>query len=80
MTKRIKLPEGTTLRSMTEGVEPFTLQNEALRKKISDLKNRQERFKNDPEFVERTAREMGMLKPNEVVFKFTNKTSNATQP
>ena len=37
------------------------------------LKRKQERFLSDPRFVERTARESGMVKPTETVFKFTNK-------
>ena len=39
---------------------------------IQDRQQKQEKFRSDPAFVERTAREMGMVKPNETIFKFTN--------
>ena len=39
---------------------------------IRDRQQKQEKFRSDPAFVERTAREMGMVKPNETIFKFTN--------
>ncbi len=44
------------------------------------LKRKQERFLSDPRFVERTARESGMVKPDETVFKFTNKQAKVTSP
>jgi cell division protein FtsB len=34
------------------------------------LKRQQERFQNDPRFVEHVAHELGMAKPNETIFKF----------
>jgi cell division protein FtsB len=39
---------------------------------IRDFEEKRERFNNDPAFVEQTAREIGMVKTNEVLFKFTN--------
>lgn len=36
---------------------------------IADLRTRQSRFHSDRDFVERTAREMGMVRPDEVVLK-----------
>ena len=42
-----------------------------------DLKIRQERFSSDPAYVERVAKEAGLIKPDEVVFKFTNDTAGA---
>ncbi len=47
-------------------------QNEAKEEEIKDLKIKQERFTTEPAFVERTARESGMVKPDEVVYKFTD--------
>lgn len=43
-----------------------------LETKIQDLQVKQARFKNDPGFVEHTARQTGRVKPGEVVFKLTN--------
>jgi cell division protein FtsB len=39
---------------------------------IKDLKIKQERFTSEPAFVERTARESGMVAPGEVIYKFTD--------
>ena len=36
---------------------------------IADLQRRQERFSTDPRYVEYTARQMGMVKPNELVVR-----------
>lgn len=36
---------------------------------IADLRSRQSKFHSDRSFVERTAREMGMVRPDEVVLK-----------
>jgi len=47
-------------------------QNAEKEEEIKDLKIRQERFTTEPAFVERTARESGMVKPDEVVYKFTD--------
>jgi cell division protein FtsB len=38
---------------------------------IKDLQRQQDRLQRDGAFVERTARELGMAKPGETVFKFT---------
>ncbi|MDA0321520.1 MAG: septum formation initiator family protein [Verrucomicrobia bacterium] len=37
--------------------------------KIADLRSNQSKFHSDRRFVERTAREMGMVRPDEVVLK-----------
>ena len=39
---------------------------------IQHLKRQQERFQNDPWFVEHVAHELGMAKPNETIFKFVD--------
>jgi cell division protein FtsB len=44
---------------------------------IRDLRIRQERFTSEPAYVERTAREIGMVRPNETVYMFTNATAQA---
>ena len=43
---------------------------------VKDLKDKQDRFTTDPAFVEKTAREIGMVKTNELLFKFTNRQIN----
>lgn len=44
---------------------------------INELVQKQERFNSDPEFVERTAKEIGMVKSNEVVIKVSNENTPA---
>jgi len=46
--------------------------NAAQNEEIKDLKIRQERFTSEPSFVERTARESGMVTADEVVYKFAD--------
>ncbi len=50
-------------RSLEEG-------NSRLEARVRDLNDRQQRFRTDPEFVERLAREKGMAKPGETIFRF----------
>jgi len=51
-------------------------ENRRLAEDVKGFRDKQERFSSDPGFVETTAREMGMIKPNEVKFKSTNDESN----
>lgn len=37
---------------------------------LQALKEKQERFQSDPRFVERLAHDMGLVKPDESIFKF----------
>lgn len=46
-------------------------------KTIKDLMRQQERFVNDPTFVERIAHEAGMVKSNETLFTFVDSQPNA---
>jgi cell division protein FtsB len=39
---------------------------------INHLKEKQRRFLNDKQFVERIAHDQGMVKPNETIFNFVN--------
>jgi len=47
---------------------------------IKELQIRQECFVSDPEFVEHTARESGLVMAGEVVYKFTNEQIQSRQP
>ena len=42
---------------------------------IKDLKDNQKKFSSDPDFVVRTAHEIGMVKTNEKKFVFTDGTT-----
>ncbi len=39
---------------------------------IRQLRIKQERFQTDPDFVERIAHDMGLIKPNEFIFRFVD--------
>lgn len=54
-------------------------ENRHLAEELKKLRDKQERFNSDPAFVERTAREIGMVKPNEIIFKYTNEQSKANR-
>jgi len=54
-------------------------ENRHLAEELKVLRDKQERFNSDPLFVERTAREIGMVKPNEIIFKYTNEESKVTK-
>ena len=44
--------------------------NARLEARLRELDENQHRFRTDPEFVERIAREQGMAKPGETIFRF----------
>lgn len=52
--------------------EKASLEDEIARKeeRIRELKSYQDRFVNDPDFVEHTARELGLVMPGETVYEF----------
>jgi len=64
-----RLREITRLRVEKEAVEA---ENLALKAQIGDMRERQRRFTSEPSYVERTAREIGMVRPGETVYIFTN--------
>ncbi|MDA0578377.1 MAG: septum formation initiator family protein [Verrucomicrobia bacterium] len=47
----------------------LTQENEQLEAQIRELVEKQARFRTDPAFVQRTAREAGMVKSNEVIYR-----------
>jgi cell division protein FtsB len=67
------------LKKRRQALEESNVRTEA---RIRGLERRQERFRTDPEYVERVAREQGMVKPGETVFRFagTNAQSRSRQP
>jgi cell division protein FtsB len=67
----IFVPQMNRVRQMQQKKADLQEENRNLRNMTQDLRENQRRFESDPEFVERTARQMGMVKPNEVVFKFS---------
>ncbi len=39
---------------------------------LQSLRIKQERFRSDPEFVERIAHDIGMARPNEVIYRYSD--------
>ena len=74
------LPRCRRLNEMYRVKEQREQENLELADKTSELQSNQERFARDPAFVERTARDAGLVKPGETVFKFTNDPARATSP
>jgi cell division protein FtsB len=52
--------------------EKMTLEADIARKetRIRELRSNQDRFVNDPDFVEHTAREIGLVTPDETVYEY----------
>jgi cell division protein FtsB len=65
-------PKCRTLSRLQKTRNDLEVDNSEKAEEITDLKIRQERFTSEPAFVERTAREAGMVTPDEVVYKFTD--------
>jgi len=63
-------PKFNHLRKMQKDKNELKKENQRLENEIAELRTKQERFTSDPAFVERTAKEMGMIRTNEIVFKF----------
>jgi len=63
-------PKFNTLRKMQKDKNELKQENQRLETEIMQLRTKQERFTSDPNFVERTAKEMNMIRTNEIVFIF----------
>ena len=63
-------PKFSTLRKMQKDKNELKKENQRLETEITNLRTKQERFTSDPLFVERTAKEMNMIRTNEIVFIF----------
>ena len=64
------LRNAQSLRTEKSVLEEEIAQKEA---RIRELKAYQERFVNDPDFVEHTARELGLITPGETLYEFDDK-------
>jgi len=54
-------------------------ENQRLAQDLKNIRSKIDRFASDPSYVERTAREAGMVKPDEVIFKYTNEESKVNK-
>jgi cell division protein FtsB len=64
------MPKWHKYLSLQETRNTMVDQNNAKAEEIKEFKIKQERFTSEPAFVERTARETGMVTSDEVVYKF----------
>ena len=64
------VPKRNEYRRLQQTRDKLAQQNELKAQQIKDLKIKQERFTTEPSFVERTAREAGMVSKDEVVYRF----------
>ena len=63
------MPKCRSFQSLQARRFNLTEDNDKLRGQIRELQQNQQRFKTDPEFVERLAREQGRVKPGETLYK-----------
>ena len=66
------LPRYNKLQRLQSKRTQLEQDNRQIDDKITDLADKERRFENDPAFVERTARESGMIKSNEVSYRVVN--------
>ena len=69
----IFLPKCHHLRQLQQHKAELQRENRETASLTRALQAKQERFSSDPAYVERVARETGMVKPNEVIFQYTNR-------
>ncbi|MCE9613052.1 MAG: septum formation initiator family protein [Lentisphaerae bacterium] len=72
----IFLPPSHAIREYHKRRVDLQAENERLEAQVRELAEKQARFRTDPAFVERTAREAGMLKTNEVIYKLEDEPVN----
>lgn len=76
------LPKARDYQDLQKRKQALEQGNARLETQIRGLERNQQRFRTDPEFVERVAREQGMAKPGETVFRFpsTNTVPRSVRP
>jgi cell division protein FtsB len=67
----IFLPRCHHLRQLQQRKAELQAENRETEAMTRALQAKQKRFSTDPAYVERVARETGMVKPDEVVFEYT---------
>lgn len=72
LSVRIFMPKLSEVRKLQSRKLELKEEVTRLEERIKELKENQEKFSSDPDFVVRTAHEIGMVKTNETVFKFTD--------
>jgi len=65
------MPKCNRLKELQRRKAALLEENRRTDTRTKELRLKEERFASDAKFVERTARETGMVKPDETVFKFS---------
>ena len=73
----IFLPQSHRFKEMEGRKLVLQESNAKLEARLRDLNEDQRKFRTDPEFVERIAREQGMAKPGETIFRFQGTNAHA---
>jgi cell division protein FtsB len=73
------LPKCDRLRVLQSQKTVLEDENQRIEALTRELRAKQERFATDTNFVERTAREVGMAKSNEIVFRFTTPSASVAE-
>ena len=71
------VPKGQRVRELQRRKAVLQQDNRRIESDTRDLVRKEERFRRDPAFVEHTAREEGMARPHERVFRYTNEQDRA---
>ncbi|MDI6775295.1 MAG: hypothetical protein QME60_07900 [Verrucomicrobiota bacterium] len=74
------LPRYGAFRKMRKQQTEDKAENRRIEFRIAELCVNQDKFLTDPAFVEGAARENGRVKPNEVVYRHTNRQSRIESP
>lgn len=74
------LPRCHHLRQLQRHKAELQAENRETEALTRALQEKQKRFNTDPAYVERVARETGMVKPDEVVFQYTNSPGQPSSP
>jgi cell division protein FtsB len=74
------LPKCHQLRELQRQKAQLEAENRQAAAQTQELQAKEGRFRSDAAFVERVAKENGMLKPDEIVFRFTNEQAQSRAP
>ncbi|NQU41276.1 MAG: septum formation initiator family protein [Lentisphaerae bacterium] len=76
----IFLPKCHRLRQLQQRKAELQADNRKTEELTRALLSKQERFSTDPAYIERVARETGMVRPDEIIFQYTNPPSHSSPP
>lgn len=66
------LPKFRNIRELQRRKSTLETENKNIEHQTKELRLMREKFKTDPDFIERVARDSGRVKPDEIIFKFSD--------